>query len=476
VWETRDLLRIAYGELSEVLHDVAAEGREWVPTGWGWATAPTRSPSSAERVRGSSGPPETLDPVPASAGPAATDVLVIGAGPAGSAAAAWAARAGHDVVLADAAVFPRDKTCGDGLTPRAIAELDLLGLGDWVRSRGRNRGLRAAGFGQELLLPWPGGSLPDHGGAVPRTELDARIRQVALDAGATPLEGAKAVDVERNGDRVSGVVFELADGSRSTVGCTRLVVADGARSPLGRVLGREWHRDTAYGVAARGYIRSGRSDDDWISSHLELRGSRGELLSGYGWVFPLGDGEVNIGVGTLATARRPAGVQLKSLLEFYADGRREEWQLDGPVRAHASALLPMGGAVSGVAGRNWALIGDAAGCVNPLNGEGIDYGLETGRSVVELLGEDDWSTAWPATLRRHYGEAFSIARRLAGLLTLPRFLPAAGPVGMRSRALMTVALRVMGNLVTEADRDVVARGWRMAGRLSVKFDDRTPFS
>jgi flavin-dependent dehydrogenase len=255
-------------------------------------------------------------------------------------------------------------------------------------------------------------------------------------------------------------------------------VADGVRSPLGRVLGREWHRETAYGVAARGYVRSGRSDDEWISSHLELRGVEGELLSGYGWVFPLGAsaGEVNIGVGTLATARRPAGVQLKAVLETYTDARRDEWQIDGPVRAPASALLPMGGAVSGVAGRNWALIGDAAGCVNPLNGEGIDYGLETGRSVVDLFGDDDWSLAWPAILRGHYGEAFSIARRLAGLLTLPRFLPAAGPVGMRSRGLMTVALRVMGNLVSEADRDVVARAWRTAGKLSVKLDGRKPFS
>jgi menaquinone-9 beta-reductase len=408
--------------------------------------------------------------------PTETDVLVVGAGPAGAAAAAWSARAGADVVLADAAVFPRDKTCGDGLTPRAMGELDRLGLGDWVRSKGRNRGLRAAGFGQELLLPWPGGSLPDHGGAVPRTELDARVRDVALGAGAQPLEGARAVDVERDGDRAAGVVFRRPDGSTTTVRCRRLVVADGARSPLGRVLGREWHRDTAYGVAARGYIRSGRSDDEWISSHLELRGAEGELLSGYGWVFPLGDGEVNVGVGTLATARRPADVRLRSLLELYTDQRRGEWQLDGAVRAPASALLPMGGAVSGVAGRNWALVGDAAGCVNPLNGEGIDYGLETGRSVVELFGEDDWSAAWPAVLRRHYGEAFSIARRLAGLLTLPRLLPAAGPVGMRSRALMTVALRVMGNLVTEADRDVVARAWRLAGRLSVRLDDRQPFA
>ncbi len=259
-------------------------------------------------------------------------------------------------LLADAAVFPRDKACGDGLTPRAIGELDRLGLGDWVRGRGRNRGLRASGFGQELLLPWPGGSLPDHGGAVPRTELDARIREVALASGARPMEGARAVDVERDGDRVTGVVFTGADGGARTVRCRSLVVADGARSPLGRVLGRQWHRDTAYGVAARGYVTSGRSDDEWISSHLELRGVGGELLSGYGWVFPLGAaaGEINIGVGTLATARRPAGVQLRALLDVYADARRDEWQLDGPVRAPASALLPMGGAVSGVAGRNWA--------------------------------------------------------------------------------------------------------------------------
>lgn len=408
--------------------------------------------------------------------PTETDVLVVGAGPAGSSAAAWAARAGLDVVLADAAVFPRDKTCGDGLTPRAIAELERLGMGEWIREQGTNRGLRAHGFGQVLHLPWPGGSLPDHGSAVPRTELDARIRQVALDSGAQPLDGARAVDVVRKSGSVDQVVFTLSDKTQHLVRCRRLIVADGVRSPLGRVLGREWHRDTAYGVAGRCYVKSGRSDDDWISSHLELRGEEGEILSGYGWIFPLSDGEVNLGVGTLATAKRPANVQLRPLMEFYAGQRRDEWELGDELRLPTSALLPMGGAVSEVAGPNWALIGDAAACVNPLNGEGIDYGLETGRVVVDLMrDEDDLGVAWPALLRRHYGESFSIARRLAGLITVPRILPIFGPIGMRSHFLMTIALKVMGNLITDEDRDAVARIWRAAGRLSVKIDKRPPF-
>ncbi|NKB92210.1 MAG: geranylgeranyl reductase family protein [Candidatus Nanopelagicales bacterium] len=408
-----------------------------------------------------------------------TDVLVVGAGPAGSAAAAWTARAGLNVTLVDAETFPRDKPCGDGLTPRAIAELDALGASQWITTRARNAGLRAAGFGQTLYLPWPGGSLPNYGSAAPRLQLDDAIRKVALEAGVTAVEGLRATDVDRDErGRVAAVVFTDAEKNTTRIHCNRLIVADGVRSQLGRVLGREWHRSTAYGVAARAYISSGRSDDPWISSHLELRGTQNELLSGYGWIFPLGDGDVNIGVGTLATAKHPADVNLRQLTNHYTDQQREDWELDGELRATWSAMLPMGGAVSGVAGPNWMLVGDAAGCVNPLNGEGIDYGLETGHLAAQLLTDPsmtDFTTLWPTILREKYGLAFSIARRLAGLLTVPGFLTTLGPVGMRSHFLMSVALRVMGNLITEEDKDSIARIWRTAGRASIRFDDRPPF-
>lgn len=400
-------------------------------------------------------------------------VVVVGAGPAGSAAAAWAARAGYEVLVVDSASFPRDKACGDGLTPRAVAELERLGLRDWLDTRIRHRGLRMSGFGGEVEVDWPGPSFPSTGSAVARFELDDRIRKVAEDSGARMLLGTKAVAAQHDSSgRVRSVA--LADGTE--VSCAQLIVADGARSTLGRKLGRRWHQETVYGVAARGYLATARADDPWLTSHLELRGPEGAVLPGYGWIFPLGNGEVNIGVGALSTSKRPADLALRPLIDYYADLRRDEWGFSGRPRAVASALLPMGGAVSGVAGANWMLIGDAAACVNPLNGEGIDYGLETGRLAAALLDHPDLSQVWPSLLQEHYGRGFSVARRLALLLTFQRFLPSTGPIAMRSTALMTIAVRVMANLVTDDDADWVARAWRGGGRLSRLLDRRTPFS
>lgn len=404
-----------------------------------------------------------------------TDVLVVGAGPAGSSAAAWSSRMGYDVLLVDAQDFPRDKPCGDGLTPRAIAELHELGLDSWLSNRARNWGLRANGFGQTLHLPWPGGNLPSYGGAAPRLELDNAIRSVAIDSGAKTETGLRAFDVIMQGERIESVLCKRGDDV-VTIRCNKVIIADGAKSQLGRVLNRTWHRDTVYGVAARAYIQSERTDDPWITSHLELRGKDNEILSGYGWIFPLGDGTVNIGVGTLATDKRPADVNLRQLIAHYTDGQREDWKLSGDLQNVWSALLPMGGAVSNVAGSNWMFIGDAAGCVNPLNGEGIDYGLETGRLAASHLAEtNNFTLLWPEILSNHYGYAFSAARRIAGLLTIPKFLTTFGPLGMRSRWLMEIALRIMGNLVTDDDKDSLAHVWRVAGRLSIALDQRRPF-
>lgn len=409
------------------------------------------------------------------------DVVVVGAGPAGSSAAAWAARSGLDVLVIDAAQFPRDKACGDGLTPRAIKEMRRLGMGDFLAGRPVNWGLHAAGFGRAWHLPWPGGSFPAQGSAVPRTELDHAILQVAIESGARTLMPARAVDVRFDAaGRLDAVIVATPEG-RFAVRGRHFVIADGARSQLGRKLGREWHRDTAYGVAIRGYVDSGRADDPWITSHVQLRDEEGTTLSGYGWIFPLGNGQMNIGVGTLATAKRPADLNLRQLLGHYHRLRRGDYDLGPTVRVPKSALLPMGGAVSGVAGPNWMFVGDAAGCVNPLNGEGIDYGLETGRFAAELLAAGPPATeglqdSWPRLLRAEYGRTFSAARRAAGLLSVPGFLPSAGPLGMRSRGMMKVVMRVMANLVTEEDTDFIARSWRWTGNLSSRLDQRPPFS
>ena len=415
--------------------------------------------------------------------PSSTDVLVVGCGPAGSATAAWLARAGREVTVLDAARFPRDKTCGDGLTPRAMAEVDRLGLGGWARERITIRGLDLRGFGHERRVPWPAG---DHGGtgsAVRRTVFDDRLREVAVEAGAVVLDGVRVTGVDKGDD--DEVVAVRAGDER--IACRTLVVADGVRSPVGKMLGRAWHRDTVYAVAARSYVRSGKHDHPWIGSDLELRDEAGAIQPGYGWVFPLGDGEVNLGVGALATAARPAKVAVKELLQHYARSVRGDWELEGDPRAVTSALLPMGGAVSGVAGRNWAAVGDAAACVNPLNGEGIDYALEGGRLLAELIcagagpgpgpgTAGDLTRAWPELLRTTYGESFAIARDAAHLLTFPKFLPLAGPIGMRSQALMTAAVRCMSNTVADSDRDLVARGWRAAGSIARRLDRRPLFA
>ncbi|OFP66273.1 FAD-linked oxidoreductase [Corynebacterium sp. HMSC074C01] len=384
------------------------------------------------------------------------DVAIVGAGPAGAAAAIHAARAGHETLLVDASPFPRDKTCGDGLTPRAMHQLELLGIE--VNASYRNCGLKLHGFGGTVTAPWPE-TYPSHEGtALPRYEFDALLVGAAQAAGAQLLTGT-ATAPQLDGNRL----VEFSVGKRR-VRARWIIVADGVRSTFGKQLGRTWHREEVYGIAARAYADSPHDGEEWMHSHVELKDPEGVVQPGYGWIFPLGNG-VNIGLGALSTAARPARLNTKKALDFYAEQQRSEWGL-GELRNVTSAMLPMGGAMSGVAGANWMLIGDAAACVNPLNGEGIDYGLETAALAVEMLGTKDLTLAWPDRLRAEYGEAFLLARTAARLLTYPQFLPLAGPVAMRGpigRMLMPAAARLMGNLITEEDKDLLARAWRLAG-------------
>nr|WP_281248003.1 geranylgeranyl reductase family protein [Corynebacterium aquilae] len=400
------------------------------------------------------------------------NILVIGAGPAGSAAALWAARLGHHVDLVDSASFPRDKTCGDGLTPRAMHALRELGFGEEVGSGYRNKGLKLHGFGGSTTCPWPETAFGAVGSAMRRTSFDALLCSTAADHPNVDFHpGTTATESEFTGDRLSAVTLAGTTGEW-VAHPSHVIVADGVRSTFGKKLGRTWHRNHVYGIAARSYCTTPRSEEPWIHSHLELKDEKGETHPGYGWVFPLGDGYANVGCGALSTTKRPSHINTKKVLHFYASTLATEWNFGEPEKV-ASALLPMGGAVSNVAGRNWVLIGDAAACVNPLNGEGIDYGLETARmaaTIIDAQPHADLTLVWPDALRAAYGEAFTLARSLATLLTVRRFLPLAGPLALRgpqAKLIMPAAARLMGNLVTEDDRDLVARLWKIAGRATM---------
>lgn len=403
------------------------------------------------------------------------EVAVIGAGPAGSAAAHHAARAGFDTVLIDAAAFPRDKTCGDGLTPRAMHQLERMGI-DLGEHSYRHYGLKLHGFGGSLTAPWPTSYPVNYGSAMDRYRFDDLLRRAATDAGARMITG-QAQQPQLSGNSLES--FQVTGPQPVQVHARWVIVADGVRSSFGKELGRQWDRTEVYAVAARSYATSPHADEPWLHSHLELRDEAGNIQPGYGWIFPLGSdsGQVNIGCGALSTASRPAQLNTKKVLRHYAAMVRQQWELGAP-HDIASALLPMGGAVRGVAGANWALIGDAAACVNPLNGEGIDYGLETAELVMALIGSaaqdrrPDLTYAWPDLLLSHYGQAFALARAAARLLTVPHFLAVTGPVALRGplgRLLMPAAARLMGNLVTEADQDLLARLWRLAGNGSLQW-------
>ena len=391
------------------------------------------------------------------------DIAVIGAGPAGAATAIQAARLGASVVVFDKASHGRDKVCGDGLTPRAVGALNELKID--LSDAHHIDGLRMIAGRTVRELPWRGTSrFPSHGAVWPRRRLDAALADAAADAGAEVIWDTDAVPV-MDGERVTGVE---AGGVRWSAGL--VVAATGAPGQVARMLGATRVEGEPYGLAIRSYVSSPRHADRHIEACLTMRDAHGNSVPGYGWMFPAGDGTVNIGVGALSTMKGFKQLNLNTLMDLYRDQVREAWEV-GPYLGKPRAWrLPM--TAQRRHGPGWVAVGDAAGLVNPMNGEGIDYGLESGMLAADVFVADP-STA-PAAYDRLVGERFDeflrTGRRFSFLIGHPPILNAGLKLAVGTQAVADITLKVMGNLIDSDTPGTAGRVLRVADRALAALD------
>src|SRR5689334_14040607 len=259
--------------------------------------------------------------------PGRVDALVVGAGPAGAAAAFWLAERGHSVLAVDKKVFPREKTCGDGLTPRAVRQLLDMGLADPLRDFHRYDGLRSIAHGITLELAWPSHpDFPPYGYVVRRRDLDEMVADQAVKAGATVWQGAEAVaPLVEDGLVTGAAIARKGSGVTEPVRAKYVIVADGANSRFGRALGTARDRTYPMGMAIRGYFTSPYHDEPWIESHLDLRDRDGNHMPGYGWIFPVGDGTVNVGLGLLSTFKGWKNINSTHLMDAFCATAPARW-------------------------------------------------------------------------------------------------------------------------------------------------------
>jgi flavin-dependent dehydrogenase len=249
-----------------------------------------------------------------------------------------------------------------------------------------------------------------------------------------------------------------------------VVIADGSNSRFGRAVGAMRDRTYPYALAARGYYPSEASEDPFLESYLDIRDDSGRTLPGYGWVFPLGDGTVNLGVGVMSTFKGWKDVNTNQLLTALEGTVPEYWGIDPELRLARpkGGKIPMAFSIGPKAGSNWVLVGDAAGAVNPFNGEGIDYAYETGRMAAEhihaALGSSDGALlhGYSQALEDEFGFYHRVARLFVTLIGRPAMLRALVTVGFRSRPLMEWVLKAMANLLEPSERALAERAFRLA--------------
>ncbi|MCW6004758.1 geranylgeranyl reductase family protein [Micromonospora sp. CPCC 205371] len=403
------------------------------------------------------------------------DVIVVGAGPGGSTTAYHLARHGLRVLLLEKTEFPREKVCGDGLTPRAVKQIVKLGI-DTSPENGwlRNKGLRVIGGGVRLELDWPElASFPDYGLVRTRLDFDDMLAKQAVKAGAILHTGTNVVKpvLDAAGHAV-GVVAETR-GEERIYRAPLTIAADGVSGRFPLALGLAKREDRPIGVAVRRYYHSPlRHQDDYLESWLELRSKEAgdKLLPGYGWIFGMGDGRVNVGLGVLNSSAAFGKTNYRRLLVDWLGSTPPEWGMndeanaDGPI---LGAALPMGFNRVPHYTRGVLLVGDSGGMVNPFNGEGIAYAMESGELAAEVAvqalarpagpARERALAAYPAELKARYGGYYRLGNLFVKLIGNPQIMKIATKHGMPHPTLMRFVLKLLANLTDPRGGDAMDR-------------------